>query len=502
MRKYLGGLCICHCYQHFKLLKEIIMVKLILKLTQFFVAAAVYYKGEIDIIYPAWKRRSAEALTLGFLLCLLVPIASAQDMSRDKPEQITSESSTDTKTEGCVQKIVENIKEKIGTKEKSPLCIASKIESLRPRLIGRFARGFQYDYKLTQQQGTVLVNSGSGNGAITAFLRNPQNYLQQHTLTFKFAEMFPDSLSLFKRGSDYLKIHPKAAGNSEELSDIFCKGKPLISCLAKGGSWWQRALMGTSINLNFTERTLVQQQVIASPVVFGQKYLVNAGFTFDPAKIFISAGSWKSAFDKVQEVDKMLALIKANDELFTDEGDIKVRRKQKPWKQSWATVLVPKVELKVLSQFDYVKHQGLLIDAPFPERALNNWTFTWDLTRAIPDTKSRIDADAVYGAVEELEKNFGKVESTWVKQCYLYYDEKEKPGREIDVHPALFSASSCQNLAKVMKAEYYQLSCVFKGEEAEKVKPDKGMKKKREEDPDLPSVNECGWKWKKQNSTK
>jgi hypothetical protein len=479
----MSGLCIWCSYQHFKLLEEIIMVKLLLKFTQFFVVAVIRYKDEIDIIYLALKKRSAEALTLGFLLCLLLSTARAQEVSGDKSPQTTSVTSgTNNKEKEYVEKIE-------GNAEK-PLSVANKIESLQPSWAGRFARGFQYDYKLTQQRGSVFVSElPTEKGEITGFIRNPQNYLQQHTITFKFGELFPDSLSLFKAGSDYLKKHPRAAGNSEELSNIFCKGKPLITCLAKGGSWWKRALMGTSINLNFTERTVVQDGLIVSPAVFGQKYLVNGGFTFDPAKLFINASSWKKAFDKVQEADKTLALLKAN-----DEG---IGSRRKPWRQPWAAALVPKVELKVLSQFDYVTLQGRLREAPFPERALNNLTFTWDLTRAIPDTQSRIDADAAYEAYNELKNNLGRPEvSTWEKQCNLYFDKDVEPSRKIkDVHPVLFRASSCQKLADALNAKNYQLSCIFnnKGKEGEK-EPENASEKSLAEALVSPyENNKCGW---------
>lgn len=46
------------------------------------------------------------------------------------------------------------------------------------------------------------------------------------------------------------------------------------------------------------------------------------------------------------------------------------------------------VEFKILTQFDFIKYKGSLIEAPFRERALNTWTFTWDLTRLIPTPRA------------------------------------------------------------------------------------------------------------------
>src|SRR5690349_21170432 len=148
------------------------------------------------------------------------------------------------------------------------VCLSEKVKALEPSFPGRFARGFQYEYKLLEQPGTVLVNSGTGVGAITAFLKNPEHYLQQHTVTFKFAELFRDRSSLFKGGSDYLKIHP--AAEDKQLRDILCGRQPLITCLTEGGSWWQRALMGTSVSVSLSERAAVQQGVIVISPVFGK----------------------------------------------------------------------------------------------------------------------------------------------------------------------------------------------------------------------------------------
>ena len=359
----------------------------------------------------------------------------------------------------------------------SVLCIAEKIDSLRLSPTGRFARGLQYQFELTEQPGTVFISQGTGVGEVSAFLRNPQKYLQKHTLTFKFAELFPDRLSLYKRGSEYLKKHPEAA--NEQLSDILCSDNPLITCLTNGGSWWKRALMGTTINVYFSQRALVQQQFLATSSQFGKDFLVNGGFTFDPAKLFPTASNWKSTFDDVQNIDKGLALLAASD------------YEKKPWKHSWAVALIPKVEFKILSQFDFLKYQGALIDPPFPNPALSTWTFTWDLTRAIPDTKSRADADAIAEAVDNLKNTLGtEPQSTWKKQCLLHFDQGVV--RKVkDLHPA-FTASSCQELGRVMKAKQYQLACVLVDKDGAEKEREDGLVTELDTPP-KPGSNSCHW---------
>jgi hypothetical protein len=239
--------------------------------------------------------------------------------------------------------------------------------------------------------------------------------------------------------------------------------------------------MGTSVNVSFSERAAVQQGVIVTSPTFGKHYQVNGGFVFDPAKLFPTATNWKSTFDEVQKIDKALALLGA--------GDV-IPRQRPPWKQRWEAALIPKVDFKILSQFDFLKFEGALIQAPFPERALNTWTFTWDLTRMVPDTKSRVDADAITEALSALKSSLGRKEPpTCQKQCVLHLSPEN---RSVDVQPA-FSAESCQKLAKIMKAETYQLSCVLKDKQGGDKECEVGPESRPDVLANRPQGNSCKW---------
>ncbi len=314
-----------------------------LKIVPLFVVASVFRKGEMAGIYPAWKRWGTKALTLGFLLCLLGPTAHAQEASGDRPAQASPAASDGSAGPKDGARDVGECGGKV------PCPISEKIKSLRLNWARRVARGLQYDYELNEQSGTVLVEFERESETLTRPIRNPQSYLQKHTFTFKFGELFPERLSMFKRGSEYLKKYPQAADPNKELSELLCGDKPLITCLTKGGSWWKRALMGTSVNVTLAQRPEVVSQVFVTDPRFGKDFLVHVGFVFDPAKLFPTATSWKGTFDDVKGIDKALALLGARD----------ARPGQKPpWKQPWAAAFIPKVEFKVLSQFDFIKHGG------------------------------------------------------------------------------------------------------------------------------------------------
>jgi hypothetical protein len=222
--------------------------------------------------------------------------------------------------------------------------ILAKLDSLRPGWASRFARAFQYQYEWVEQPGTVLADFLVETETKTFPIRNPQDHLQRHSLTLKLGELIPDRLALFKRGSDYLKKHPEAADGNTELSKILCGNKPLITCLTRGGSWWQRAAMGTSITASVGQRPEVIDNIIISSAPFDKKYQFTGGFVFDPAKLFPSASNWKSTLDDVQKIDNSLALIEAVSDA-----------KRKPWKQLWAA-FIPKVEFKMIAEFDFMKN--------------------------------------------------------------------------------------------------------------------------------------------------
>lgn len=448
-----------------------------LNIVPLFVVAYACRNGETTGMYPVWKQWRAKALTLVFLLCLFGPAARAQEASGDRQAQANPVASGEGEKSGCVEKAEEG--------SNKPQCISEKVKSLQLNFGRRFARGLQYDLEVTEQTGTVLVEVDTGDDTFTRPFRNPQSYLQKHTFTLKFGELFPERLSIFKRGSEYLKKNPQAADN--QLAELLCRDQPLITCLTKGGSWWKRALMGTSVSLTLSERAKVVSNLFVTDPRFGKDFQVHGGFVFDPAKLFPSATNWKSTFDDVKNIDKALALLGTGD----------ARSGRQPWKQPWAAVFIPKVELKVLSQFDFIKNGGELREARFPNRALNTLKLTWDVARAIPDTKSRLDADAIVEALADLENNLGlEEELAWQKRCILHPSQEDgglKKVREVkDLHPA-FKAESCQELATYMKAGEYQLSCV-KGKNKETEVRDDGLKTARSVAPALPSQDKCNWK--------
>jgi hypothetical protein len=242
--------------------------------------------------------------------------------------------------------------------------------------------------------------------------------------------------------------------------------------------------MGTSVNVTLARRAEMVSQTFVTDPRFGKDFQVHGGFVFDPAKLFPTATNWKGTFDDVKGIDKALALLGAGD----------ARSGRQPWKQPWAVAFIPKVEFKILSQFDFMMRGGELREARFPNRALNTLKFTWDVARAFPDTKSRLDADAITEELVHMENNLGREEEPSQKWCILHLSKEDKAREVKNLHPG-FSAASCQRLAKLKNAESYQLSCVKKGTQGgadERVDGPKSISLNAPV-PDTPTGNPCKW---------
>ncbi len=111
------------------------------------------------------------------------------------------------------------------------------------------------------------------------------------------------------------------------------------------------------------------------------------------------------------------------------------------------------VSVQRTSQFDFVKYGGTLIQAPFPESALNSYTFTWDLRKAIAPTATRL---AAADAKSKIASYQDPLKEKATKLCVAYSGPLRSP---VNV-PSKFEAASCQKFAKDVGADHYALACV------------------------------------------
>lgn len=390
---------------------------------------------------------------------------------------------------------------------------------LNPR--ARIARAFQYQLSLAEQFGTISGTNG-------AFLQAPEHYLVQHSLTFQVSELFlpsSDFAKILKTYYDGLIAPgvPPIPSNSPLVSFAhLCPKSSPLQCIADSGGWWKRALSGVMATFSLSERQRVVGGIVVPEGPFPADYDKTGQITFDPAKLFITGSNWSDALSllagmrvgdptankhelKYWVADKNgLTLF---DRCFGYSGDVvaaKAASKEEPLfpkngivhdcisafggsKGGWVGFLaaaVPKFTFKRSSQFDFVKYAGILIQAPFGERAVNSYTFSWDLTRLIAPTSARLavmDAMTQPSKVAAAEAK-GKTEGS--KLCVTISHGQPS---FLSV-PNSFTDTACREFASNLdNAGQYRLGCVLKN----------GVSLSRPVDVNaqsaMPPANSCNW---------
>ncbi len=194
--------------------------------------------------------------------------------------------------------------------------------------------------------------------------------------------------------------------------------------------------------------------------IFGRDNTVAGQIDFDPTPLFITATNYKDSLNNLADIN--VAVPKEEDCFVRDTrpdhehcrrklSSAKITGNVSQKREHWDAVLqvaIPKFQFKRITQFDFVKNGGILIPAPFPEAALNNYTFTWDLRRVIAPTKTRLDAEDTIGAY--------KPKAQGSKFCIPILAAHEN---YISVADS-FKIKDCRDLTDSIHAPTYRLGCL------------------------------------------
>jgi hypothetical protein len=346
------------------------------------------------------------------------------------------------------------------------------VKLLEPNSFARLARTFQYSYQRAEQPRSLVI--ASPDGKTTQIINNPEHYLNQHSFTLDFSEMFPASSDLalmVKRIYAKRLTNGGDADSPVQLTNL-CGSKPIIMCLAVGLNPWKRALSGISVTASLSERSAAQQNILVPQPTFSQHYGNSGQIDFDPTRLFMTAANWKNAILAAQSmrIDPMqpysecfqyLADIDPAGKHLLPENRFQncIRRfgtstigvpRPGPWWKPTLKLFIPKFQFKRTSQFDFIKNGGTLIPAPFPSAALNSYTITWDLRRVIAPTNNRMDA---FDAITEDYKSPGTPDA---KVCMIGSGASTS---YVNVPPT-FAADSCRTFATSTSADRYGLACI------------------------------------------
>ena len=384
------------------------------------------------------------------------------------------------------------------------LCITkSKVESLEPSPGGRFWRAWQYQYQFSEQPAfTAVLLNGS-----TQIVANPEKYLNQHTFTFQFSELFPNTSNLASVLEALYAVEPDVnkATKTVRLDNQLCHGKSPIECLVSGGNVWERLLSAATVNFSLSERDEVQQGVLLTSFPSSQHYGPAGEVDFDPASLFVTGTNWQTAVASLKGIrldtgqffgdDEASCFVKPKDPtaktLSTYKGCVKefarprlaASMEQGVWTRIGA-VLIPKFQFKATSQFDYLKNGGVLISEPGLQKSLKSYTFTWDLKRVFPSTADRIAAAKAYKGYSLPQSESGAVAQP--KLCVTISD---KTRGYIPVE-SNFTVDQCRVLAQAAGADNFALACATTGSVVigRPINGHGGV-----QDANLPDSNTCNW---------
>jgi hypothetical protein len=386
----------------------------------------------------------------------------------------------------------------------------------------RIARAFQYQLSLAEQFGTISGTNGT-------FLQAPEHYLVQHSLTFQFSELFlpPSDFAKILKAYYGGLITPgdsPAPSKSQPVSlDHMCPKSSPLQCIADSGGWWKRALSGVTGTFSLSERQRVVGGIVVPEGPFPADYDRTGQITFDPAKLFITGSNWSDALSVLAEMrvgdptankhelkywvaDKNKNGLTLFDRCFGYSGDVvlgEAASNVKPLfaskdthdcisafggsKGGWVGFLaaaVPKFTFKRSSQFDFVKYAGILIQAPFGERAVNSYTLSWDLTRLIAPTSARL---AVMDAMTQPSKVATAEKKSKSESSKLCVTVSHGQPSFLSV-PSSFTDRACREFANSLdNAGQYRLGCVLVNDVS--LSPLVDVKAQSA----MPPVNSCNW---------
>jgi hypothetical protein len=362
------------------------------------------------------------------------------------------------------------------------------VQSLEPSAAQRFWRAWQYQYQFNEQP-LFVVATVNGSAQI---VQNPEKYLQQHTITFQFSELFPNTTNLasivgaiYSNSTDPNKAHERLA-----MADGLCgKGSvPVLQCLASGGrgagNFMERFLSAVTVNFSMGERDEIQQGVLVPNFPLAQHYGPAGEVDFDPnTSLFVTGANWKSAVAALKGVNN------DSGSLFSDGSETRCFVKNPPtgstskqdedgaWKSCvsefgtprfgaskraekiayFGALAIPKFQFKAVSQFDYLKNGGVLVAIPGLQRSLKNYSFIWDFRRAIASTSDRLAVMAAYRTYSDKPQDPAAAQA-FLAQPKLCITISGASRGYVPV-PGTFAIEACQILAKSTGAESYALAC-------------------------------------------
>lgn len=351
---------------------------------------------------------------------------------------------------------------------------SDQLDALEPSIKERLLRSWGYQFQLLEQPAFLVATSGS----TTATIPNPNKWLQQHSITLTLSEWFPKTANLATMvqtvyDSQYATPSPSDPHPTQIiLGNDVCPSHNTLECLA--GSYGVRPVLarlfsGATVTFSVAQRDEVQQQVLIPTLSASQGWAWGGEVDFNPASLFITSTNWKNAVTAISgrhfDVDGSRDSEKT---CFTQVQTGKLGEcvnafarptltPSIPNNRFWtdvAAVAIPTFQLKVLSQFDFIKQGGILVANPHLQRSLKSMSFNWDLKRLIPAASDRIAVGTVYDQALKAKPKPSELNES--KLCVL----KSKTSTSYVSVGDDSTMNGCRGLAVALGAvDHYAVAC-------------------------------------------
>jgi len=388
---------------------------------------------------------------------------------------------------------------------------------LEPSITSRLLRSWQYQYQLQEQPAVLVATTGS----TTETIPNPNKWLQEHSVILQLSEWFPRSTNLPALIQAAYDVKVPNHDSAMQLGPDICgRHYTALECLASEGSWWGRMFSGAKVTFSVAQRDEVQQGILVPTLTASDAWTWGGEVDFDPTSLFLTSNNWKTAVSVLGDstnsktnrrmitvaspkdhpapetkpaciYEKTSATMAACINEFTRPNLTSRTSSNAPYKARWgdfAAVMIPTFQLKVSSQFDFIKQGGILTSSPLLQRSLKNMTFTWDLRRLIAPATDRLAIGTLYEEAQKLKDQNAAMNSSSAatKLCVL---RSKSAASYVSVSDDS-NMNACRGLAVALGGvDHYAVACA--SEQVVIIGTAMGVNQPPS-DSNKPSTN-CGW---------
>ena len=279
-------------------------------------------------------------------------------------------------------------------------------QDLFPNFGSRLLRISSFSSELVRTPDYVAaLVPGQGTSSQTQFIPNPDHGLLSVGGTMTFSELY---VSPDVRAS---MCEMTGKGSAYDTTSSHCNDPRFLSGHRKR-EVFGRIANGVTIKTTVSQIPRIQSGVdIAGVPTFNNlRWTPTVTGTFDPTHLFWSASDWKTWSGHLKGLSDAGFHL---DPLFPDScngspetNDTCLHDLVRPSVARTALMsLVPKVDIKAYTPFDYVKiAPTTLVEPPSGGKTIYDVTFAWDLHKLLPSSTDRLDALKALAQLQAFRK--------------------------------------------------------------------------------------------------